>query len=140
VGTLGKWDQSGFKQTVVRGYGRRLSLLRPVYNLAASVLSCARYPAPGSALRSFYAAFLAVDDDDVAVARALLTRLSNDHAGGPYHYFVIGLHEQDPLAAALDGFPKTPFAGRIFAVHFEDGAAAFGSLDGRVPYVELAML
>lgn len=140
IGVVAKWDQGAFKQTVVRGYGRRLALLRPLYNLAASLLSCPRYPAPGKALRSFYASCLAVDGDDVDVARALLTRLYNDSLGGPFHYFVIGLHERDPLLPALDGFSLTPFAGRIFAVHFEDGEQAFRGLDGRVPYVELAML
>ncbi|HEV3458907.1 MAG TPA: hypothetical protein VHG32_20340, partial [Thermoanaerobaculia bacterium] len=32
VGCLALWDQSGFKQVVVRGYGRRLALLRPALN------------------------------------------------------------------------------------------------------------
>jgi hypothetical protein len=52
----------------------------------------------------------------------------------------VGLHERDPLVPALSGYALTPFAGRLFAVHFEDGEAAWRALDGRVPYVELAML
>lgn len=140
VGVIAKWDQSAFKQTVVRSYGRRLALLRPLYNLAASLFRCPRYPAAGKALCSFYASCVAVDGDEVDVARALLTRLYNDNLGGPFHYFVIGLHERDPLVPSLHGFSVTPFAGRIFAVHFEDGEQAFRSLDGRVPYVEPAML
>ena len=91
-------------------------------------------------LRSFYASFIAVDEDDVEVFRALLRQLYNDHIGSGYAYFLIGLHERDPLAPALDDYTLTPFAGRLFAVHYPDGAAVFESLDGRVPYVELAAL
>jgi hypothetical protein len=140
VGTLVRWDQSAFKQTVVKRYGPRLAALRRLYNLAAALTNWPRYPPPGRALRSFYASLLAVDGDDVDVARALLTALYNDHTDSGYHYFVVGLHEHDPLLPCLAGFPQTPFAGRIFAVHFDDGEAAFRRLDGRPPYVEIAML
>jgi hypothetical protein len=40
----------------------------------------------------------------------------------------------------LREYTLTPFAGRLFAVHFPDGEEAFRALDGRIPYVELAML
>jgi hypothetical protein len=140
VGVLAAWDQGGFKQTVVRAYGRRLALARPFYNLAARLFGRPRYPPPGAALRSFYAGLVAVDGDDVLAFRALLRALYNDHVGGAYHYFVIGLHEHDPLLPALQDYALTPFAGRLFLVHFADGEEAWRALDGRVPYVEVAML
>lgn len=140
IGVIGKWDQSAYKQTVVTGYRGKIRWLRPLYNLAATLMGSARYPAPGKPLGFFYAGFIAVDHDDVAVFRALLRRLYNDHVGSGYHYFVAGLHEQDPLSAALSDYSLTPFAARLFAVHFEDGAQAFESLDGRLPYIELALL
>ncbi len=55
-------------------------------------------------------------------------------------YFLVGLHDRDPLAVVLREFRRTPFHARLFAVHFEDGADAFARLDARVPYVELGML
>lgn len=140
VGVLAAWDQRAFKQTVIRAYGRRLAVARPFYNAAARLLGTARYPPAGEALRSFYASLVAIDDDALAVFRALLRALYNDHVGGGYHYFVVGLHEHDPLRPALDEYTLTPFAGRLFVVHFADGEDAWRRLDGRVPYVELAML
>jgi hypothetical protein len=140
VGVLGAWDQRAFKQTVVRGYAGWLAVARPFCNAAARLAGYPRYPAPGEELRSFYASFPAVDDDDQAVFAALLRALYNDRVGRGDHYFVVGLHERDPLVAALDGYALTPFAGRLFAVHFEDGDETWRGLDGRVPYVELAML
>jgi hypothetical protein len=140
IGVVGKWDQSAYKQTVVTRYRGKLRLLRPLYNIAAALIGCARYPEPGMPLRSFYASFIAVDQDDVGVFRALLRRLYNDHVGSRYAYFLIGLHERDPLAAALADYSVTPFAGRLFAVHFADGDEPFCRLDNRIPYVELAAL
>ena len=140
VGVVAAWDQREFKQTVVRAYGRKLALFRPAYNLAARLGGFPRYPPAGEALRSFYASLVAVDGDELTVFRALLRALYNDHVGSAHHYFVIGLHERDPLVAALADYTLTPFAGRLFVVHFEDGEPDFRALDGRVPYVELAML
>jgi hypothetical protein len=140
VGVVGAWDQRGFKQTVVRGYAPRLAAARPFYNALARALGWPRYPRPGESLRSFYASFVAVDGDDLDVFRALLRSLYNDHVASGHHYFVLGLHERDPLVPALADYALTPFAGRLFAVHFDDGEELWRRLDGRVPYVELAML
>ena len=62
-----------------------------------------------------------MDGDDLRRFRALLRSLYNDHVGGRHHYFVLGLHERDPLVPALEDYTLTPFAGRLFVVHFEDG-------------------
>ncbi len=140
IGVLGAWDQRAFKQTVVRGYAGWLAMARPIYNAAARLAGYPRYPPPGEELRSFYASFVAVDNDERPVFAALLRALYNDHVGRGDHYFVVGLHERDPLVAALGDYALTPFAGRLFAVHFEDGDETWRGLDGRVPYVELAML
>ena len=140
AGVVAAWDQRAFKQTVIRAYGRRLALARPFYNAAARLFGRPRYPPAGEALRSFYASLVAIDDDAPLVFRALLRALYNDHVGGAYHYFVLGLHERDPLVGALDDYTLTPFAGRLFVVHFADGEEDWRRLDGRVPYVELAML
>ncbi|HXG57610.1 MAG TPA: hypothetical protein VNL91_01135 [Thermoanaerobaculia bacterium] len=130
AGALAAWDQSSFKQTQVVRYHGVIRLLRPLL----------RYPRAGERLRFFYVAFIAIDDDDRDLFAALLSRVVNDRRGDGYHYFVAGLHERDPLLPLLRALPSTPFWARAFAVHFEDGAEEFEKLDGRVPYVELAIL
>ncbi|HXG52528.1 MAG TPA: hypothetical protein VNN77_14115 [candidate division Zixibacteria bacterium] len=135
-GVLGKWDQSSFKQAVVTGYAKRLLALRPALNFAARLTGGPVYPPPGTELRFFHASFIAVDDDDLVVFAALLRRLYNDHVGAGYDYFVLGLHERDPLTAALRDYCSTPFAARLFVVCFDQRAVR--ALDRRVPYVEAA--
>jgi len=140
VGTLGRWDQRAFKQTRVVGYSGPLRLLRPILNLGAPVLGWPRFPRPGEPLRSFHAGFVAVEGNDPGIFRALLRRAYNDAVGGPHAYMLVGLHEADPLTRGLDDYRCSPYRGRLFAVHFEDGAAAYRALDGRIPHVELATL
>jgi hypothetical protein len=109
-------------------------------NLGAPVLGWPRFPRPGETLRSFHAGFVAVEGNDPGVFRALLRHVYNAAAGGPHAYMLLGLHEDDPLAAALDDYRCSPYRGRLFCVHFEDGVAAWRALDGRVPHVEVATL
>jgi len=140
VGTLARWDQGAFKQTRVVGYRGALRVLRPLVNLGAPALGLPRFPRAGDRLCSFYAAFCSVQDNDVGVFRALLRRLYNDAVYGAHAYFVIGLPVRDPLAAALRDYRCSLFHGRLFCVHFEDGADAYRRLDGRIPHVEVATL
>lgn len=140
VGVAAAWDQSAFKQTVVTRYRGALRLFKPWIDAAAPLFGTGRLPTPGLPLRSFYAGLVAVDHDDVALLRALLERMHNEARGLGYHYFLLGLHERDPLAGVYRFFSITRFLGRLFAVHWEDGSLAVEALDDRPPYVELGML
>lgn len=135
AGVLGVWDQQALRQTVVLGYHGHLRWLRPLINTVCRPV----LPSPGKPLNFFYVAF--VSTDDVDAFRILLRCVYNDAAMGKlrshdYTHFVVGLHERDPRAHVLEEYSRTAFAGRLFAVTF-DGPP---ELDGRVPYVEAALL
>ena len=138
VGVLGKWDQRSFKQTRVVGYGSSLRWLVPLANPLRPFTGCAAFPKPGQEVPYFYVSFIAVDDDELPVFRALLRHVYNDAVGGHHLYAMLALHERDPLLPALREYSLTPFLGRLFCVAFKDGEAAFRNLDGRVPYLEAA--
>jgi hypothetical protein len=138
IGVLGCWDQSSFKQTRVAGYGPRLRWLVPLANALRPITGGPLFPKPGQEVPYFYISFLAVDEDNVQIFRALLRRAYNDAVGGRYLYAILALHERDPLFPALREYSLTPFSGRLFCVTFEDGKDAYEALDGRVPYMEAA--
>lgn len=140
IGVVGRWDQSSFKQTRVISYGKRLRWLVPAANALRALLGAPSFPRPGQYVPYFYVTFIAIDQDDVSVFRALLRKLYNDAVGSSFGYAMLGLHEHDPLLPALEGYSLTPFAGRLFCVCFADGEHAHRCLDGRVPYVEAATL
>lgn len=141
VGCIARWDQSAFKQTIVEGYGGYMALLRPLWGLVAPWLDYRALPIPGAELPFFFAACPAVDDDDPRIFRALVTAMANRFRRGDYAYFVLGLHERDPLREVLSEFrPSFTYPSRVYVVTWEDGAEALASLDGRVPYLEAAVL
>jgi hypothetical protein len=138
IGVLGKWDQRAFKQTRIVGYGSNLRWLVPLANALRPITGCPAFPKRGQEVPYFYISFIAVDDDELPVFRALFRRVYNDALGGDHLYAMVALHERDPLLPALRDYSLTPFLGRLFCVAFEDGEAAFRNLDGRVPYLEAA--
>ncbi len=143
VGTLASWDQSRFKQTVVVGYGGGMRLLRSLSAIAGRLLGFAPLPEVGMPFHYFYAAFRSVcpsEPDPVAVFRVLLSTLFDESLGRGYGFFMLGLHERDPLASVLDDFRYTPYDARIYAVHWPEGAAFADGLDGRAPAPEVATL
>jgi len=140
VGVLGKWDQRSFKQTRIVGYAARLRWLVPLANALRAIPACPAFPKAGQEVPYFYVSFIAVDDDELPIFRALLRHVYNHSVGGDHLYAMLALHERDPLLPALREYSLTPFQGRLFCVAFEDGEAAFRNLDGRIPYVEAATL
>jgi hypothetical protein len=140
VGTLAGWDQSGFRQTVVHGYGRALRLARPLVNLAARCRGLPPLPAPGEGLRCVTAALPVLAGDDPAVFAALVEGVRDRAArGGPAH-LMLGLHEGDPLLPALLPYRATWYTTRLYLVCWDDGESVREALDGRVPYLELGSL
>ena len=140
VGVVGRWDQSAFKQTRVISYGKRLRWMVPAANAVQTLLGAPAFPEPGQYVPFFYVSFIAIDQDDAGVFRALLRHVYNDSVGSSFRYAMVGLHERDPLLAAMNDYSLTPFAGRLFCVCFADGEHLYRTLDGRVPYIEAATL
>jgi hypothetical protein len=140
VGTIGAWDQHGFKQSIVEGYGAALQWVSPVYNLWASVRGRPGIPPPGCELRYLTAAIPVVADDDpevfLALVRAVLARAS----GGEHHYLMLGMHERDPLLPAARRLGGRTYTGRLYLACWDDGEALREQVDDRPPYMELGCM
>ena len=80
-------------------------------------------------------------DDDPEVFRSLLERVYAEHQEGGDHFLALGLHERDPLRAALRHFMTFRYTSRCYLVCCDDGLAFVNKLDQeKVPYLELATL
>ncbi|MBX3468861.1 MAG: hypothetical protein KF878_18480 [Planctomycetes bacterium] len=139
VGCAAVWDQRAYKQTRVTGYSRRMAWARPVANLLAPLLGTPRLPRAGAALRDAFLSHLAVDDDDPAVARALLAAALRG-ARGKHDLVTLALDPTGPLFEVARAFPHRPYPSVLYAVHWEDGAAAVAALDDRPAWIEAALL
>jgi hypothetical protein len=50
------------------------------------------------------------------------------------------LHERDPLAVVLEEYRAIRTAGRLFVVHYEDGAAEVARIDSRCPCLDMSRI
>ncbi len=139
VGTLGVWDQSGFKQTVVSSYSRRVARARPLYNAYAALRGVPGLPAERTELGLLYGAFLSATDASSAVAEALLERAAADWAGRGASYLVLGLAEGHPLSAALAEHAARRLESGVYAVYWPDEVVATFDRERRV-HLEVATL
>jgi hypothetical protein len=140
VGVIGLWDQSSYKQTVVRAYSGWLKAAAPFYNLGAPWLGRPALPRPGEKLRGAYAAFLCIADDDPAVFAALLRDVHNLAAGRGFNYLLAGLDARDPLAPVAGACPHVLYPSRLYLVEWPDGGRLYEQLDERPAYLDIATL
>jgi len=122
VGCAALWDQRSFKQTVIRGYSRRLSLLRPLLNLGADVFGSTRLPPAGSALAHGFLSPLAVPLDDQPALRAMVESSLLAAASRRLEYLTLGFAATDPrLAVVRNHFPCREYRNHLFQVRWSDG-------------------
>ncbi len=148
IGTTGYWDQSAYKQTVVTSYDRSLRRIKPFYNTAASLLGpfTGLHPLPetGSCIKSAYAAFVCIKDDEPLVFKALLESIYNIAVERGKHYLLAGLSEKDPLLETLKKYRHISYKSSIFMFSL-DGDLPGGLVEdlyraGQAPYIEIAAL
>lgn len=140
VGVVGAWDQSAFKQVVVRGYSRSLALGRHVYNCAAAWRGWPTLPRPGSPINARYAAIPVVADDNGAVFGQLLGALCGELARRRQPLLLLGLHEQDPLLPLARPWAGMEYVTRLYIVSWPDVPRPGDDVCRRVPYLELGCL
>lgn len=140
VGFLALWDQSAYKQTVVRSYRADQRRLRPLYNLAARLLGAAPLTPIDQAIHFAYAAFPAVQDDDPTLLRALLAWVANRAVDRGFAFLMLGLTERDPLLTPVRRQLHIPYTSVLYTVCWPGDEAWRERLDGRPGYAEIATL
>jgi hypothetical protein len=137
---IAAWDQHALRQTHIEAYSPWLAALRPWINLASRALPLKPLPAPGARIPYVYLAALATREGDREILRGLLRHAYRGLRKGPWHYAIASLHESDPLAPLLTEYRAIAAAGRLFLVHYADGAQAVQRLGDLPPYVDMARL
>ena len=140
VGCLACWDQSAFKQTVVRGYSGALRRWRKVLNIFSRFGILPYLPEPNTPLRHSYACHLAIDHDDLLIFEALLRNVYNYSIEQNYSYFMIGLAESNPLRRVVESYHPLTYISQIYLVDWNENIDLLAKLDGRIPGLEIALL
>jgi len=140
VGLAGLWDQSGYKQTVVRGYSGWLRAAAPLLHIGAPWFGRTGLPKPGQRIRSAYAAFICIADDDAGIFAALLRELYTLAGSRAFDYLLVGLDARDPLAPVARDYAHVLYPSRLYLAEWPDGGRLHEQLDDRPAYVDIATL
>ena len=140
VGCLACWDQSAFKQTVVRGYSGSLKRWRKAINLFSRFGGVPYLPEPNTPLRYSYASHVAIDNDDPTIFNGLLRVIYNHNLEQKYSYFMIGMAELNPFRKIVEAYRPLTYISQIYLVDWDDDADLLANIDHRVPGLEIAVL
>jgi hypothetical protein len=140
VGCLACWDQSPYKQTVLRGYSGSLVRWRKLLNVFSHFGGWPYLPESNTPLRYSYASHLAIDNDDPVIFDALLRAVYNHNFEQKYSYFMIGLAESNPFRKLVGVYRPLTYISQIYLAAWEDGYDAVTQVDFRPPALEIALL
>ncbi len=140
VGFASLWDQRPFKQAVVAGYSRRLSLFRPLHNLfSATVGIGVRLPRPGTVLANAFVTPLITPSGDPNTTSILINGLMNAAQSLGIGSLAIGLDARDPRAGQIiRDFRPHVYRTRLYTVGWSN--KIHDAPDGRLMYPEIALL
>lgn len=141
IGCAAVWDQRAFKQTVIRGYSRRVSLFRPLLNLGASVFNYPGLPSAGSVLAHGFLSPLAITLDDKQSLPGLIesSLLMAAHRG--LEFMALGFTRDDPrLAIVQNHFRCREYRNRFFQVCWKDATCENVLLNGNLIFPEISLL
>ncbi|MBF0523264.1 MAG: hypothetical protein HQL24_09450 [Candidatus Omnitrophica bacterium] len=132
IGVAATWDQSAFKQVLLRKYNGRMKWVKMIFG--------GLLPNEGERIKHFYLSFVATKDNSAQILASLLNYVYLDIRKNGYKYCVVGLHEKDALNKALRTFPTIIYKSRLYVAEYKSDNEIRELLDNRVPYVEIATL
>ncbi len=141
IGCAALWDQRIFKQTIIRGYGRRLSAARPILNLTAKLFETPRLPAVGSTLANGYLSPLAVVPVNEQYLPDLVETFFLSAVDRGLEFITLGFAADDPrLNVVRKRFRCREYLSRLFQVRWKNEGSNVVNLNDNLIFPEVAWL
>jgi hypothetical protein len=141
VGCAAIWDQCAFRQTVVRGYSRRLAFARPWLNFGSHIFGTPRLPGIGSILANALLSPLAVSSHDTQLLLDLVHLCAARASEKGLEFLTLGFGAQDSRAGAVCGaFRCHKYLSRLYQVNWPGIETNLEALDGRAFLPDVAFL
>ena len=141
AGCLAIWDQSRFKQIVVRGYAPSMRRWRPWTELSARLIGTPRLPSVGEPLSHAYVSHLAVDDDDEEIFGVLLAHACNLALERGSACLIVGLAARHPFLRLVTRTHRAwTYSSILYAACWEECADMLAQIDSRIPHLEVGLL
>ena len=139
-GVMGLWDQSSYKQHVVRAYSGWMRLASAFSQVATPLLGHAPLPRAGENIRHGYAAFVCIANDDAVAFDDLLGAVMRRAAARDLDYVLLGMDARDPLLPVAREHPHVLYRSTLYLAEWPDGGRLHARLDSRPTSVEVATL
>jgi hypothetical protein len=145
VGVIALWDQTPYKQAIVRGYTGWLKLVAPLAGLAGSWLPVPPLPQAGTEVRSAYASLVCIANDDTRLFERILRAIFNAACSRRFDYLLVGLDARDPLLPVVRRYPHVSYPSRLYLAAWPIESGSNGDiphepLNGAPAYVDIATL
>lgn len=138
-GICGIWDQKGIKQTRISAYSIPYQLVRPWYNLYATLAHKPRLPKAGSIIHYLSLHSLLIERRQPAVFAALLSYITQAVRPQQFEYLLFTLDARDPLSEFLKTLPnKRQMAGYYYLVNYGEPLPA--ALQAPWVYLDMARI
>jgi len=132
VATLDLFDPHGLKQNVLLGAPLMTRLSLAVLRPLCKALGGKPMPRVGEPVRLAYIRRFAFEPGHAAAFGVLVTRARAIAASHGFAFTAIGLHERDPLRAALAWMPRFSFSSFSYVASLQ-GASVLDAVGGGVP-------
>ena len=139
IGVAGIWDQRAFRQTIVNGYQRATSVVRPLINVWSRLTGGICLPKPGESFDACFVCFPMIEHSEPAVQSALLHQLGQWVPAGT-RCLLAGFCDDDPLLPLVRKLAQTEYTTRLYAVSRAPLPAAIVAPQAKPYYLELGCL
>lgn len=141
VACVALWDQRGFRQTVIREYGRMTRIVRPAVNLTAKFLNTPHLPKLGAVLAQAFLSPLAIDPGSEALLPDLITLCAPAARQCGIEFLTLGLAANDSRLPMLKRhFNSRVYQSRLYRVAWPDSPAISQDFDPTHCLPEVALL
>ena len=120
VAVLAGWDQHDYRQVIVHRYNGTLARWRSLYGIYQKIRREHRLPEEGQAFRYRLGALCHIKNQDENYFRVLLEHQLRLSSRGPYHYFMLGMHETDALLRVARSYAAVEYETRLYVVNWAD--------------------
>ncbi len=136
--TLGVWDQSHFKQTIVTGYKGFLRYLAPLSSLGSKLNLMPELPKIGGSFSTLYACFVSLKQGYEADLAVLLSEVLRLNSKQGYYYLLAGSPKGSPIERIFESQEAFRITSTLYRVYWEEDVIFLPKT--LVPYPEIATL
>ena len=133
-------DTMDVKQNVVTQLSLKMRWLLKVLNACSRLLNISKMPVLNEPVRMTYIKYLAADNTDKQLVKALINHARNIVYDKGYSFASIGLHEKDLLNNCFSGLFKLTFKSVGMLLSIKDNRTLIETVKHGIPFEDYSLV